>query len=114
MEESESEEKDQIIGNRQEEKVFWEKKFNDFKQYVNKLNQMSDDEFKIETLKFLRGKEEEDNIVFRGKRCLIERMNECKAFYNQMKQRRVTFNKFFTSRLLFTPSCEFNTGKIYK
>ena len=90
----------------------WEGKFKNFKLYINKLKGMNQDEFKYDLFKFLH---EEEKIDFSQKEKLnmVDRINKYKAFINNSKKNKLLYNKFHSSRILFTPGCIFNTDNIF-
>ena len=91
----------------------WEEKFDLFKQYIQDLKGMNDEQFNYDAMKYLKKKDKED---FSGKARLnqVERINTYKSFLLQAKDRRLNYNNYYTSHVIFTPGCIFNTGELCK
>ena len=94
-------------------KMGWEEKFELFKQYVQELKDMNDEQFNYDSMKYLKEKDKED---FSGKAKLsqVERINTYKSFLMQAKSKRLNYNNYYTSHVIFTPGCIFNTGELLK
>ena len=73
---------------------------------------MNDKQFKYDSMKYLKETEKEE---FSGKAKLsqIERINQYKAFLIQTEKKRNNYSNYYTSHILFTPGCIFNTGDIF-
>lgn len=86
----------------------WEDRFKMFKLYINKLKGMNQKEFKIDLFKFLK---EEEKFDFKQMEQMnqVDRINKYKAFINKSKINKLIYNKFHSSRIIFTPGCIFNT-----
>ena len=106
--EEETEEKDEEIPQKS-----WEAKLELFKQYIKNLKGMTDKQFKNDSMKYLNEIEKED---FSGKAKLsqVERINKYKAFLIKVEKKRNDFNNYYSSHIIFTPGCIFNTGEIFK
>jgi len=109
--EKENEEED-TAKDTEEKKLGWEEKFELFKQYIQDLKGMNDKQFKYDSMKYLKETEKEE---FSGKAKLsqIERINQYKAFLIQTEKKRNNYSNYYTSHILFTPGCIFNTGDIF-
>ena len=94
-------------------KLGWEQKFELFKQYVKELKNMNEEQFNYDAMKYLKENVKED---FSGKAKLsqVERINRYKAFLIQAKAKRINYNNYYTSHVIFTPGCIFNTGELCK
>ena len=94
-------------------KLGWEEKFELFKEYVKDLKNMNEEQFNYDAMKYLKENDKED---FSGKAKLsqVERINRYKAFLIQAKAKRINYNNYYTSHVIFAPGCIFNTGELCK
>ena len=115
--ENEEEEYEEELEEEYEEEIpkkkGWEEKFNLFKQYIKKLKDMNDAQFNTDAIKFLKEDEKED-LSRIEKLNKVERINKFKAFLSQTKKKRINYNKFYSSHVIFTPGCIFSTGELCK
>ena len=94
-------------------KLGWEEKFELFKEYVKDLKNMNEEQFNYDAMKYLKENDKED---FSGKAKLsqVKRINRYKAFLIQAKAKRINYNNYYTSHVIFAPGCIFNTGELCK
>ena len=101
----------QIVEN--PKKIGWEEKFELFKEYIQELKGMNEEQFNYDAMKYLKEKDKED-FSGRTKLSQVERINRYKAFLLQTNKKRINYNNYYTSHVIFTPGCIFNTGELYK
>ena len=94
-------------------KIGWEERFELFKQYIKDLEGMTGQEFIYNSLRFLK-ENDKDNFSRQPKFLQEERINRYKEFLAQSKVKRINYNQYYSSQLVFTPGCIFNTGEVFK
>ena len=94
-------------------KIGWEEKFELFKEYVQELKGMNEEQFNYDAMKYLKEKEKED-FSGRAKLSQVERINRYKTFLFQTNLKRNNFNNYYSSHVIFKPGCIFNTGELCK
>ena len=94
-------------------KLGWEEKFELFKQYVKDLKNMNEEQFNYDAMRYLNENDKED-FFGKAKLSQVERINRYKAFLIQAKAKRINYNNYYTSHVIFTPGCIFNTGDLCK
>ena len=93
----------------------FEKKFNIFKDEIERLKKLSDEDFIIDTLSFINKDIEVNSYNRNNIKNKYKRINQYKDFIKGSKERRNGYINYYKSHhIIFKPSCEFNTGKIYK
>ena len=110
-EEIKKEEKEEVKVEEIPKKIGWEEKFKMFKNYIQELKYMTRQQFIDDSLKFLKENEKGD-YLWKSKLGQEDRINQYKEFLLQTKKRRNNYNEYYTSHIVFTPGCVFNTGDL--
>ena len=94
--------------------IDFEIKFKLFKDELQRLKKLSDEDFIKDSLLFLNKDKEKYDLKIIKKNSKINRINEYKNFLKETKRKRIDFNNYYKSLIIFKPSCVFNTSKIEK
>ena len=87
-----------------------EEKYKIFKDELERLKNLSNEDFIKDTLLFLNKEDEKD--FSKRKKLKINRINEYKDFIKQTKDKQKKIDSFYSSQIIFKPNCEFIIDKI--
>ena len=88
-----------------------EDKFNNFKLYIKRLKNMTDDQLKYDAIRFIfKIKTDEDNNL-KAKR--IKRINDFKKYIKINEMNKLNNNKSILKNVFFQSNCVFHTDKLF-
>ena len=90
----------------------FEEKYKMFKEELERLKKLSDEDFLRDTFLFLNKEKETEYFKKDKKKLKINRINEYKDFIKQTKNKRNRIDNFYSSQIIFKPNCEFIIDKI--